>query len=484
MTLYFWFNNVHFVLEFLGALAFFALGWLAFDTLRVRKDTKQILKGIGFSLIAFSLMLHGLLVEENLPLFVGIVLQLAGLTLVLLVIFLERPPPRPTFSPVLVVLPAVASYLRGVDAASFLVAAAIGGLSWWRYKTERNRYLVTLGFAFLFLAAAYLFSAVFFQEPVAVSLPWILSHLLKGAAFVFLALWLWQYLHTRVREQLLLLFILLAGVIGILVTFSFSPVLLSRIQRSTLAELAAAGKSVEALLGNKAQIAKGEMTLLSQDASFIRALSRSSLREVEGLSRKKAETAGLDFLTVALQNGTVLTRTHTLTVRGDTATDDPLFLRARQSGEVSFDIVDVPPEGLSLRAAAPVLSGGFLVGVVVGGYRLDEISGKRLSETVGHDVTFYNRANEGDEAVQGVLRSGRVFSGVASLQGKSYLLYLFPIKNARGEIAGVAAIREPQVSLSRAVTATNRITFVVTLATLLIILIPAESAFRRVLMTR
>ena len=51
MSLFFLFNNLHFAVEILGALAFLIVGWLALDAFLIRRDFTTATRWIGFGFL-------------------------------------------------------------------------------------------------------------------------------------------------------------------------------------------------------------------------------------------------------------------------------------------------------------------------------------------------------------------------------------------------------------------------------------------------
>ena len=105
MPLAFLLNNIHFALEFFGAIILFVLAWLTADAFLLRRELKVLLRVLGFGLFAFWLVIHALNVTHDGILFLAAAAYIAGLFFILLNLYLEKPPKRPTFKLVLLLPP-------------------------------------------------------------------------------------------------------------------------------------------------------------------------------------------------------------------------------------------------------------------------------------------------------------------------------------------------------------------------------------------
>src|SRR3989344_8370676 len=63
-----WFDfitqNLHFGLNLLVALVFFAVSWLYFDSWRTARAIRSLIKAAGFVLLSLSFLVHSTLVES------------------------------------------------------------------------------------------------------------------------------------------------------------------------------------------------------------------------------------------------------------------------------------------------------------------------------------------------------------------------------------------------------------------------------------
>src|SRR3990172_6791383 len=108
MWLQFFWENVHFALNIIAAMAMFAIAWLYLDAFSAAKRRQDLLKVVGFVLLSLSYFLDGLYLEstlitvsllpDNLLVILQSAANLAGISLVIAGLILEPIQPKPKAS--------------------------------------------------------------------------------------------------------------------------------------------------------------------------------------------------------------------------------------------------------------------------------------------------------------------------------------------------------------------------------------------------
>ncbi len=109
---------------------------------------------------------------------------------------------------------------------------------------------------------------------------------------------------------------------------------------------------------------------------------------------QESEKRGLDFASVVNQEGVTLTRTRTVSKRGDNMFYNSPLGRAAAEGKslVSFEKSSIDENDFILIASSPILDNGKMVGTVFGGYSLNNKTAERLKGIHSEfqaDTAFY-----------------------------------------------------------------------------------------------
>lgn len=519
MSLSFILNNLHFTVEIIGALVFFVMAWLAADAYAILKQARPLLRTIGFALLGVAQLLHALVPGDDLYALLSAVLFLAGLLFVLTSFFtgpktasLEStpasgtpvpppaapvPPPAtpPATTPAVLFLPAFTSLAPYVHTLLAILLASIAFLSFRQLKKEfdtSQRYFL-LGFATL--AVATLSALV-----PAWGGSFMVEHAVRLLGFVFLAVWVWQYLQLRLRESIILIFISLTLFISTIVTLAFSTILMSKIEAETRMSLAIDTRVIDLAVNGLLEEARAKAALLSERGDITNALAEKNAAKLEALLAAALTDEKLGFLLVTDKNGTVVLRAHALARHGDQIGTEEA-VGAALIGNAFATIESSPAEKFSIRAAAPLYQKGVLVGTLVAGYQLDNVFADRMKKVTGLEMSIY--AGEeivattalardartrlsgimlDDEAVRtAVLERGESAAARVELRGEQFLASYLPVKDGNGRIIGMFSASKPQQEIIALADATNRLTLVAVISLLLVFALPLYMITRRLL---
>lgn len=493
MSLFFILNNLHFAFEILGALVFFMVAWLAWDSYALKRDAISAIRGSGFLLLAGWQMFHAFGFTGDIGQYAGHIVYILGLAAVAFGLGLERPV---RIAAAVLVLPAFARYLdwfNGLALAGFLLITL---LSYRQYRIEQKKSLIPFWAGFLALSLGAL--AALFYETEVLNPFWIIGHLFQIAGFIGLAWWVWQYLEMRIRESMVLIFVSMALAISTVVTLAFSTILVSRVEAGTRANLLTNVRVEDFAIARLTREASAKARLLSLDNGVAKALRENDFLELERIITGFLKQEGLGFVSVVDENGEVLMRAHALPLKSDNIAGERA-VREALSRRSFATIESSAVEKFSIRASSPLLSGSKLIGAVVAGFPLDDAFVDNVKRITGLEMSIYEGRTRiastifnpdgrsrstgariaDEEALDTVLKRGDSLVTRTDILGRPFLASFLPIKNADGAIVGMLSAAEPQQAVIDIANAANRLTFLAVAVIILMLIAPIYIITRR-----
>ena len=494
MSLFLLVNNLHFTVELVGALVFFIMAWLAVDAYAVGRQTQQLLRVIGFSLIGVWQIMFALALSSDLANIAGSIVYILGI-LIVAASFLAGPRTTPLL-PAVLLIPAFASVSSYMNMVSAIGLAIVALLSFRQFKAEFNQSLRFFWIGFLALSLG-TFTFAFFGRSMTGNLS---AYALQCIGFVSLAMWVWQYLRLRLRESVVLIFISLTLLIATIVTMAFSAILMGKIEAETRASLTIDTRVVELAVSGLLEEARVKAELLALRGDITSAIEQKNSAKLEGLLSNALGEEKLGFLLVTDKSGTVLLRAHALSRHGDSIGRERA-VESALTGEHFATIESSPGEKFSIRAAVPLYQKEALVGVLVAGFPLDNVFADKMKKITGLEMSIY----EGDDVVattalasdgrsrlsgisvddtsvkEAVLEKGSGTIARVALRGEQFLASYLPLHNADGKIIGMLSASKPQQEIIALANATNRLTLIAVMSLLLVLALPLYFLTRRLL---
>ena len=530
MNLEFIGQNVHFAVNLLASLAFFAVFWLTFDAWLERKKPIEAIKWSGFLLVAIGLLLNGAVVEQaelghgflvtTLPI-VSTVLRLLGyLGIIAGQIFdpiQQRPKTENDFEEKFLqkhksgkkasaTLPVAAG--KGAIAGLLVMPAlplAIALLYWRRATTGLERHLRPVAIGFACVALFELFTAIvawhtttnpLVYDWVAIYGPsWWLAQVALLAGGIILGRWVWQYLTKRLLSQIFI--VLVTATVGIyfISTAGFSLLLLGNTRSQALDDLATASHVLDyAVDSQKAELrAQAEAAVVR--AGLVDAVVTANHTATVTAIGDFATAHRLSSLVVTDADGRVLLRSEDPQRYGDSLSDNSLVQRAligREAASVSVTNGVVAPN-VTLVTAQPIRDNkGFIVGSITASRAVSDAFVDGIKNATGLDSTVYggkqrsattlktadgrHRAigiQETNKSVlQTVLRNGKSYSGEATYQNRSYLAAYAPLKDADNNTVGMLLVAKPASALLAAAGRSIELAFLTAVALLAFSILP------------
>lgn len=489
-------NNLHFALEFFGALVFFTAAWFAADALYVRHNFTGAARFVGFGALGAGQVIHAMAGDAGVWIYAGELSILFGFAMVLWNLYLEQPDSlRPEFKAILL-LPALPAFFTFSHTSRFLLAGAIAFLTWRQHHRELKKALKPLWVGFSILALSALAGLAVSPETLGPS--WIVEHGLKLIAFSSLLVWVWQYLQLRIREELMLIFVSGAVLVSIIATLIFSIVLVSKFDANTRATLQINAKILEFSITRLRDEATAKSRIVAEEGGLARALARKDFAGLERLASSLLTRHQLGFLTIADAEGEVVIRAHDFTRRGDRL--DDTLLASALAGKGDAAIALDPAEAFSVRAASPLVFSGKKVGVAVAGFKLDSAFADGLQQFSGLDValfagdtlvatSLYNPDGRtrptgiretNEEVRQSVLIRGETATVRTALANRPILASFIPLWDSKRRVVGMLASLKTQRDVLALVNVTNRLALSTVTAIMVALAVPVYFLTRRV----
>ncbi|MEK7530250.1 MAG: cache domain-containing protein [Patescibacteria group bacterium] len=492
MSLYFLFNNIHFALELMGAVAFLMAAWLTFDTYTLRKDGSVLMRSIGFGFFAVWQVVYAVTAGNDILSYIGSVILLIALALIA-GSFLKH---QELHVQAVIVLPAFSLWSGVIQTAAAMFFFITAYLSYRRSVQEMN---VTwrpfyLSFACLGLAAVL---SVFVKENQ-IGIIATGQYLFQFVGFALLAWWVWQYLQLRIRESLILIFISAALFLSTVVTLAFSTILISQITEQTQSNLLTDARVLDLAIKSLQEESLAKVEIISLDTGIQEAIQENDFVRLDEVAESFMEEYRLGFLTIADKDGSVLVRAHALSRKGDSLIGERAFEEAIQ-GKTFVTIENSIVEKLSIRAGAPLVRDGQPMGVVIAGYQLDNALVDRMKRVTGLEMLIYNKntsvaatalAADGrtrvtgvpvsnSEVEQTVLVDGKSMTAESRFYGAPYQSSFLPLVNGDKKIVGMISAAKPEQDILDIANATNRLTLITIIIIMLALAYPIYFLTRR-----
>jgi hypothetical protein len=388
-------ENAHFAINLICGLVFFATFWLYFDAWGEKKNHKELIRFLGFLLLAISFLIRATQVESSILMipfameiekitgFLFSITRIGGYLLIILSLIIEplQKAPVKTEVPVnfsLIALPSV--FLMVVNP----ILASIAGFMYLRltiFGLESHLKKVSLAF-FALSIAEFLSLASSLRETQNIDLyklvaplgiVWILEHVFLLLSAFILGKWVFGYLLKRFQTQLFMIFTSSILVIFLVTTMSFTFLLLKNLEDETLSRFETDVKVLNMTIETKKEQSLSDAQLIAQNNQVQKAIKEGNRRELADTLENFLLSKKQSFLMVVNESGQVLAKGEDKEKYGDILTAD-LLVKKALSGESNAAVMAkeavLAPE-VSLRAAVPVKSEDKIIGAVITGTIID-----------------------------------------------------------------------------------------------------------------
>lgn len=496
MSLFALLNNLHFVVEMIGAIAFGMVGWLAVDAFSITRNFKTISRGIGFFLLAIASVVHAAQFEGDLIKYVEYALALIGLVFVIINLIAEAPVDRPEFKAILV-LPPISAVLWTLNSAMLIGYIVVGYLAYKQFRKEFKYALIPFIVSFGFLSAGALLPVVFSGEGV-VNIWWIAEHVLRIVGFFALGVWVWSYLELRIREELLLILVGTTLFMATVVSLSFSTLLIHRITENTSVALLSNARVLDLSLQRMLGESSARASLARRSPGIVDQISKTDFVGLEQVTVAATQNTDGGFLTIVDAEGDILVSSSALSRRDENIADEGAIARALK-GEEATMIEWGALEGFSIRSASPVMKNDKVVGAVVFGFPLDDAFVDGMKDATGLDFSIFEGTKmaattefQSDErtrmtgfeqndpqVLDAVMRDLGTIVVTEKHGSRTTIAAYVPLSDKSGQVVGMLSASKPEREIVETMNATNRYTIVIVLGIMLLLSFPLYYIARR-----
>jgi hypothetical protein len=535
MWLQFFSQDAHFTIHLFAALVCLAVCWLYLDAWLNKHSRVGLLRWLGFGILGISFLVEATILEQSVLGKLTISHDATGIVIVLrLVSFLiliasqlldplqavpetheineiyksnsqaeqektqDKPSKRKTSA---VWAPAVLTAKWLVPVGAFVV----GGLYWRRATKGLERHLKSVAVAFLFIGLADFINLaellrntsnpIIFSWVAAFGPIWWVEQLVLLAGVLVLGRWVWSYLTKRFFSQLFMVLISSTVVIFLIVTITFTALLLNSTRSDIVDNLHTAAQVLDYALAAKETETTAGAEQLADSSDIIQAIENRDHNALVSLTANYLPSKKQSSLIITDQYGQVLLRGENPSQWGDSLSGNPLIRQAllgSQNASVSVNQGVATPI-VEVSSSVPVISSGQVVGSVTTGINLDQAFVDGLKTKTGLESSVYGNdvvsattllAPDGKTPLTGtildnskiksqLLNKGLTYNGSFDINHQSFLGSMIPLKDADNVPVGILMVSQPQSSILKIAGKSVESTFVVTALLLFLSVVPA-----------
>ena len=495
MSFYFLVTNLHFAFGMIGVIVLLMVAWLNYDSFKQESNSLVLMRCVGILFFLDWQILHSLDVKNDLILYFGYALLIIGLAFIIISFAQSK---QLSMSAV-IVIPTFTLYIQQLSIISSILFFAVAYFAFRQWKKEYNKTWVPFATAFLIFGFVY-FINILDSMQNHTSLIYILNNLLELVGFVFLTVWVWQYMRLRISESAVMILVGVIFTLSTIITLAFSTILIGRVINETSNNLLTNVKVLDFSLNGMKREALSKVQLVAKDVDIINAINSNDFSALDEVSGSLLEKYNLGFLIITDKNGAVLVRGNALSKRGDSLIGERVYEEALLKNSM-VTIEDSSAEGFSIRAGAPIYDrNNKIIGVAIDGFQLDNALADKMRKLTGFEMFIYKNnmsiagsalgidgrsrlsGNKIDDSViyKTVLSEGKNYTGSIEINGARFHSSYMPLINGDDKIVGMIASAKPEQDIVNVADATNRLTLLTVLGILLILVFPIYFISKRI----
>jgi hypothetical protein len=499
------FQNLHFCISFLLALALFGIFWLQADAWWGKKTGKGIPVLVGYLFLSLAYLLGAAHLESKVfqTNFIGNWLEwismgakLIGVLGLILGLAIDPWQPRPKYKTEGWLLPLNFSWWQALPGLGLLTVA----LQYWgRATLGLEHHLRRLAFGFLFLSISELVGlaswfrdtdnpgVIFWVRPFGGL--WFLETLLMLIAMLTLAWWVSWYLLRRVETKVFMFMVTGSVLSFMIMAVVFSGLLVNRLQQGVMESLQSSGKTLQYTFKTMANETRADATLLAGQPDLIKGIKEANQSALAPIAEQNLLAKKMSKLLVIDVNGKILASGDDPEMVGLSLSENPLFLRTIKGNGVDTITVatGLTVPALALESWVPVMDAKEIVGVIGISRKIDEAFLEGVTKETGLSASFYagNKLavspNQGEgtlitnaKVVDALYKQGASILTQGSWLNEPYLLAYEPLKDVDGVAVGALMVGLPQLKGYQAAAAAMEQTFIIAIGLLVLILWPIK----------
>jgi len=467
-------NNVHLGIELLGAIFFFIIAWLFFEDYLIKRNLFSLGRTLGFLLLGLWQIFHAISGGNNEFLNFIFLINVGGLIIILSIYGFKKPVFRPKVLIALIFLLSLGSIINRLGITQAIITSIffllISFILIRRYLNDdkRIKWLVS-GFVFLTLS-----SILSILAEIGLTDIWrVLEHLVKVAGFLLIGFWGWLFLSLRIRKrEASIVFVVFSLLIALLIITTFSNFLLQRIENQVGNSLKANVEILDFYIDNLKNKALVASQIIANNGDFVSAIRFKDFKDLEKIGYDLRNLTGQDFLTIAEINGDILFKVNFPIVSDEnilTGEAGPEALEGRPAVTIGEGI-----EGFSIRAAAPIIDRGKIIGAVLTGFILDNSFANEFKDISGLETTVFIGEQMVASSLLDVKRKVTIgaegFAGIAKFFDQE-IIGLLPLKNFDGKVVGTLSLTAEPVELLKNAQIINRLNILIVFLIIIILII-------------
>ncbi len=513
-------QNLHFAINLFAALVFFAVSWLYLDAWFGHRTLKVGLRVVGFIMLSLSFIVHatyvesylipGSLVGTDLHTVFTFLFKTSGYLLIIASLLLDHfeLSPGTTNSKPLQASQSVLALSLPYPALAFFISI----LYIRRVMIGLENHLRPLAISFFVLALSefvdFTAQLVSSKSPAIQQIfapfgpVWLIQHLVFAVSLVILCRWVFAYLFKRFETQLFMIFTSTILVIFLIITVSFTGLLVNNLVQENLREIETNAKVLSYSIDSKKSETLSDTQIVAQDPKINEELKQNDrttiAAQLEQLILAKKES----LLDVINASGQIIAKGEDREKFGDSMSDDSLFQQGARGQTGSSVVVKesvVAPE-ISIRSVSPIKSEGKVEGVVMVGSILDNAFLDGIKKATGLESSLYAQnkiaattlvSSDGitrpigilldDKTVQdSVLKKGVIFTGSVNLLNQPFYGSFIPLKDIDNNPVGMVFVGRPQVHILQTAGRSIELTFLLTIILLLLSIVPSYLISRHI----
>ncbi len=508
-------QNINFALNLFFSLILFATFWLYFDSWLEKKRVKEVFKWFGFLLLSLSFLIHATTIETTVlgnslfgdysEVFSNII-RLIGYFLIIIALLTEPLQAIPKTEG----LKSSKAFLGFLALKNIVFILPLGSLSiailyYRRATTGLERHLLPIAFAFFFLSLADSLAVATLlrtssnlnvaNAAAAFGPIWLVEHIFLLISCLILGKWVWSYLVKRLQSQLFMILTASVLVIFLIISISFTFLLVGNIQKASLDNLEVSAKVLSYSLESKKSEVSAVAEIFAQNKEITTAAQAKDHDKLLAIVSDSLENKKVSSILITDGSSQVLLRAEDPSKWGDSVSSDSVVKKTLLGESVTNLVTQdgVLAKGVYIQAAKPLLIDSKVVGAVVVSLEISSSFLDNIKSSTGLDAAifagntrsattivapngkdrFVGVKEESAEVKSKVLTDGKTFTGSLPVLNRPFLVVYQPLKNVNNEVIGMAFTGEPQVLILRDSGRSIELTFLIAAVLLLFSIVPA-----------
>ncbi|MBN2100680.1 cache domain-containing protein [Candidatus Dojkabacteria bacterium] len=302
------------------------------------------------------------------------------------------------------------------------------------------------------------------------SVPWQISILMSLLGFIFLGLWVWEFIKPRFFLRTYVTFLAIASIVSSLGSLIFTLLIFRIVEQDNLELMTEGAQAQYLVMEDRSRTALILARSIASDINISDGKIADDYSAIYDRTETQLLATGTDVLRVFDANGNVVVSPSDIRDQNLSFEDDQILQQVLENNQPvkTFGVEShVLSPVLIARGIYPIMSGNNLVGAVEVGYKMDTAFVDFSKDLTDLDVTIYtdkNRSattlykedgvsrwvgsNETNEVVlENVLKDGESQSLALDRLGIDFYSAFVPIRDFNGKIIGMVSVGSPTYEL-------------------------------------